>query len=135
MPALPSSAARMPPAAPTPTMTTSVFSVAMMDLPSPGGAALQADDGQARERLAALHVGGGEFGLRTRETDQTPASETLVAAVDRIGKQTFHRVGAQRVEEGDGRRPGELAGLALLERRDHLVLLRRREPPERCGKG
>src|SRR5262249_31246690 len=29
MPTLPSSAARMPPAAPTPTMTTSVFSVAM----------------------------------------------------------------------------------------------------------
>src|SRR6185312_4929643 len=32
MPALPSSAAMMPPAAPTPTMTTSVFCVAMADL-------------------------------------------------------------------------------------------------------
>src|SRR5262249_58442825 len=114
MPALPSSAARMPPAAPTPTMTTSVFSVAMVDLPSAGRAALQADDGQPRERFAALHVGGGEFRLRAGESDQAPAGKPLVAAVDRVGKQAFHRVRAHSVEECRGRRPGELGGLALL---------------------
>src|SRR5690348_12917298 len=118
MPALPSSAARMPPAAPTPTMTTSVFSVAMVSSPSACGLRLQPDDGQARERLAALHVFGGEFQLRAREAYQLPAGELLVAAVDRVGEHAFHRVRAQRVEKGDGRRPGELARLALLERRD-----------------
>src|SRR5712671_1331709 len=80
MPALPSSAARIPPAAPAPTMTTSVFSVAMA--PSALRLGLQAGHGGARERLPALHVGGREGRLRAREADQAPAREVLVAAVD-----------------------------------------------------
>src|SRR5262245_22368639 len=132
MPALPSSAARIPPAAPTPTMTTSDFSVAMaISSPSAPGLRLQADNGQARERLAALHVLGGEFRLRAGKSNQLPAGKVLVAAIDRVGEHPFHRVRTHGVEEDLRRRPGEVACLALFERGDHLVLLRGREAPER----
>src|SRR5947208_3275367 len=104
MPALPSSAARMPPAAPTPTMTTSVFSVAMAYPPSTG-LSLQSDDGQPRERSAALHVRRGKFHLRAGESDQAPSGEVLVAAVNRVGEHPFHCVRAHGVEEGDRRGP------------------------------
>src|SRR5215472_4689513 len=130
MPALPSSAARMPPAAPTPTMTTSVFSVAMAYPPSPS-LRLQSDDRQPRERSAAQHVGGGEFHLCARESHQAPAGEVLVAAVNRVGEHPFHRVRAHGVEESGRRGPGELARLALFERADHLILLRGGKKPER----
>src|SRR5262245_7214614 len=107
MPALPSSAARMPPAAPTPTMTTSVFFGCHGSSPPARGLRLQADDGHARECLLARHVLRGEHGLRAGETDQPPAGEILVAAIDRVGEHAFHRMGAQRVEERLLGRPGE----------------------------
>src|SRR5580704_15393653 len=130
MPALASSAARIPPAAPTPTMTTSVFSVAMASRPLGRGLALrlQTHHGHALERVLALHVGLREHGLRAREADELPAGEILVAAIDRVREHAFHRVGAQRVEEGLRGRPGKAGGLAGLERRDHRVLARRIEP-------
>src|SRR5215472_11435805 len=121
IPALPSSAARIPPAAPTPTMTTSVFSVAMAYPPSPLGLRLQADDGRA-VGLPALHVLRREQRLRAREADQSPAGEVPVAAIDRVGKHSFHRVRADGVEERLRTGPHELGGFALLERRDHFVL-------------
>src|SRR5205085_3847245 len=96
IPALPSSAARIPPAAPIPTIMTSVFSVAMVSaLPRQG---LQADDRRARERLLALHIGGREGGLCAREADEAPAREVLVAAIDRVGEHAFHGVRAHGVE-------------------------------------
>src|SRR5262249_25661626 len=108
MPALPSSAARMPPAAPTPTMTTSAFSVAMSRPPHRSlGLRLQADDGRARECILALHIGGREQGLRAGETDQHPAREVLVAAIDGVGEHPFHGVRAHGVEECLRARPGE----------------------------
>src|SRR5262245_42529277 len=92
MPALPSSAARIPPAAPTPTMTTSVFSVAMAHILPSAGLGLQTDDGQPREWSAALHVGRGEFQLPAGESHQAPAGEVLVAAVNGVGEHSFYRV-------------------------------------------
>src|SRR5262249_37194465 len=123
MPALPSSAARIPPAAPTPTMTTSLFSVAMAHILPSARFGLQADDGQPRERFAALHVRRGEFHLPAGESHQAPSGAALVAAVNRVAKYSFHRVRAHGVEEGGRRGPGELARLALFERGDDLVLL------------
>src|SRR5262245_47577287 len=123
MPALPSSAARMPPAAPTPTMTTSVFSVAMSRPPHRWfGLRLQAGDGRAGEWILALHIGGREQRLRAGEADQDPAGEVLVAAIDGVGEHPFHRVSAHGVEERLRARPGERRRLALLERGDHCVL-------------
>src|SRR5262245_24257214 len=120
MPALASSAARMPPVPPTPTMTTSVFSVAMVLASRPG---LQTGHRQPREGLLALHVGLGEGGLRAGKADEPPAGKVLVAAIDRIGKHAFDRMRAYGVEECLRARPGEARRLALLDRRDHLVLL------------
>src|SRR5262249_11458042 len=113
MPALPSSAARMPPAAPTPTMTTSVFRLPWLASSPSTGLSLKSDDGQRRERSAALHVGRGEFHLPAGESHQAPSGEVLVAAVNRVGEHPFHRVRAHGVEEGGRRGPGELARLAL----------------------
>src|SRR5436309_8009513 len=92
-----SSAARMPPAAPTPTMTTSVFSLAMdllSSLARQRALLLQADDGRTRELLLALHVRRREHRLRAGEADEAPAREVLVAAVDRVGEHPLHRVRA-----------------------------------------
>src|SRR5437588_2520065 len=123
IPALPSSAARIPPAAPAPTMTTSVFSIAMTRASASAlGLRLQAGHGYPRECLSALHVGRGECRLRAREADQTPAGEILVAAIDRVREHALDGVRTQRVEEGARARPGKSAGFAGLERRDHLVL-------------
>src|SRR5580658_5361805 len=134
MPDLASSAARMPPAAPTPTMTTSVFTMAMaLAPPRVVGARLQPDDGRARERLAALHVRCREYGLGARETDLPPAREVAVAAIDRVGEHALHGVGAHRVEEGLRGRPDEAGGLALLERADDVVLHRGVERRERLA--
>src|SRR5262245_27943036 len=130
MPALPSSAARIPPAAPTPTITTSVFSVAMAHILPSAGLGLQSDDGQPREWSAALHVRRGEFDLPTGESHQAPSGEVLVAAVNRVGEHSFHRVRAHGVEEGGRRGPGELARLALFERGDDLILLCGGQLPE-----
>src|SRR6516162_9234814 len=99
VPALASSAARIPPAAPIPTITTSVFSIAMTVSYSARGFGLQAGHRQSRKGLAALHVGRGEHRLRAGKADQTPAGEVLVAAVDRVGEHAFDRVGSQRIEE------------------------------------
>src|SRR5882757_6526127 len=117
MPALPSSAASTPPAAPMPTMTTSVFSVAIGSGPPLGlGLCLQADHGRTREGLLALHIRRREQRLRARKADQPPAGEILVAAIDWVREHAFHRVGAQRVEEGLRGRPGKAGGFACLER-------------------
>ena len=64
--------------------------------------------------------------LRAGKTDEAPAGEVLVAAIDRVGEHAFHRVRAERVEEGLRRGPGEAGRLAVLERGDHFVLLARR---------
>src|SRR6266566_3352396 len=135
MPALPSSAARMPPAAPTPTMTTSGFSVAMAHILPSSGLGLQADDGEPRERFAALHVRRGEFHLPAGESHQAPSGEVLVAAVNRVGEHSFHRVRAHGVKEGDRRGPREFARFALFERGDHLTLLPSGKTPKRFSVG
>ena len=84
-----------------PTMTTSVFSVAMAyPLPTRAlGRCLQADDGRARERLLALQIRRRENRLRAGKADQAPAREVLVAAVERVGEHAFHRVRPKGVEE------------------------------------
>src|ERR1700722_21033112 len=108
MPDLASSAARMPPAAPTPTMTTSVLVMAMASAPPRVvGARLQPDDGHARERFAALHVGRREHRLGAREIHLPPPREVAVAAVDGVGEQPLHGVGAHGVEERLCARPDE----------------------------
>src|SRR5262245_927336 len=122
MPDCASSAASIAPAAPTPTMTTSVLSVAMSRAPRLG---LEACDGCTRERLTAFELVGREDQLHARETDESPAGEILVSAIDRIGKHALHRVGAKRFEEGAGGRPSEAFRLALVQRVDGFVLLRR----------
>src|SRR5262249_16766284 len=109
MPALPSSAARIPPAAPTPTMTTSVFSLAMAPILPSARLGLPGAEGRPRERFPALHARRGEFHLPAGESGQAPAGEVLVAAVNRVGEHSFHRVRAHGVEEGSRRGPGELA--------------------------
>src|SRR5690242_13927439 len=119
MPALASSAARIPPAAPAPTMTTSVFSVAMALAPRLG---LQAGHRQPGEGFPALHVGLGESRLRTGETNELPAGEVLVAAIDRVGEHAFDRVGAHRIEKRLRGRPGEARDLVLLHGSDHSIL-------------
>ena len=84
-----------------PTMTTSVFSVAMAHALLGAGLCLQAGDGGAGERLAVLAMSAlGVEQLRAGKADQPPAREILVAAIDRVGEHAFHGVGAQRVEEG-----------------------------------
>src|SRR6266850_3173294 len=125
MPALPSSAASIPPTAPIPTMTTSVFSVAITIPP-----ALQTSDWRTCERLFALHIRLRENGLGAREADQAPASKVLVAAVDRIGEHAFHCVRPDNVEKLLRRGPCELCCLALFERRDHFILPHGLEPYE-----
>src|SRR5258705_4916561 len=100
MPALLSSAARIPPAPPTPTMTTSVFSVAILCPPAGRfGLRLQSHHGSPRESLLALKLRLSELRLRTGETDQPPAREVLVPAIDGISEHALHRMGAERVEE------------------------------------
>src|SRR5262249_61287756 len=99
MPALPRWPARILPAAPTPTMTTSVFSVAMAHILPSAGLGLEADDGQPRERFAALHVRRSEFHLPAGESHEAPSGEVLVAAVNRVGEHPFHRVRAHGVDE------------------------------------
>src|SRR5262249_17527085 len=101
----------------------------LMSSPSTG-LSLQSDDGQSRERSAALHVRRGELQLPAGESDQAPAGEVLVAAVDRVGEHPFHRVRAHGVEEGGRRGPGELARLALLEAGEALVWWGGGEPGE-----
>src|SRR5947207_402904 len=96
IPALASSAARIPPAAPAPTMTTSVFSVAMA-APSALRPGLQAGHRQPGECLSALHVCRRECRLRAGEADQAPARKVLVAAIDRVGEHALDGVRAQRV--------------------------------------
>ena len=66
---------------------------------------------------------GVKSGCAPGKSDQAPAGEVLVAAIDRVGEHAFHGVGAQRVEERLRGRPGEARRLALLERGDHFVLL------------
>src|SRR5215475_12206412 len=105
MPALPSSAARMPPAAPTPTITTSVFSVAMALTLHALVPRLQADDRFAGERLFARQIVGRELRLRAREADQTPTGEALVAAVDRVGEHALDGVLVHDIEERLSGRP------------------------------
>src|SRR5436309_209961 len=76
------------------------------------------------EGFLARHISWREGRMRAGEADESPAGEVLVAAIDRVGKHAFDRVGAQRVEERLRARPAKARGLALLERADHLVLAR-----------
>src|SRR5262245_29715503 len=104
MPALHHSAARLPPPPPAPTMTTSVVAVAISGPPRRGG--VETDDAGAGEGVLAREICRREGGLCAGETDQAPAGEVLVPAVDRIGKHAFHGVSAQSVEEFTRRRVG-----------------------------
>src|SRR5262249_12350331 len=78
------------------------------------GLGLQAGDGRTSESLFARKIGRRVIKLRARKADQLPAGEVLVAPINRVGEQTFHRMGAQRVEERLSGRERELARLALL---------------------
>src|SRR5579885_2389461 len=99
MPALASSAAMMPPAAPTPTITTSVFSVAIAQ-PSLGLCPrLETHNGLSRERFRAVHVIFGEHRLSAGKFDQPPACEILIPAVHGVGKHAFHRVAPHNFEK------------------------------------
>src|SRR2546423_8847302 len=131
MPALLSSAARMPPAPPTPTMTISVFSVAILRPAAQRfGLRLQSHHRRAGEGLFALELGLTELRLRAREADKPPAREVLVAAIDRVGEHAFHGVSAQRVEKTLRTRPGKAFCLPRFQRGDHRVLLCRRRQRE-----
>src|SRR5262245_63186909 len=102
IPALPSSAATIPPTAPMPTMTTSVFSVAIVPFLSRSGffrLGLKSDHWRPSERFLALHIGSREDGLGAWETDQTPAGEVSISAVNRVGKHAFHRMRPNCFEE------------------------------------
>src|SRR5262245_18736358 len=98
MPAFASSAARIAPAAPTPTMTTSVRSVAITGPPA-RRTGLHADHRGTREALSALKVGWRENELSAGKADEVPAGEVLVPAVDRIREHPFHGVRSECVEE------------------------------------
>src|SRR5215469_1725747 len=128
-----------PPTAPMPTMTTSVFSIAMVralpSCPLGVGPGLQPGDGHAGKRLFARKVGARVEELCAREADELPAGEVLVAAVDRVGEHAFHGMGAQSVEERLRGRECELARLALFQRADHFVLLGGAELHERLVVG
>src|SRR5262245_43113831 len=121
MPALASSAARIPPAAPTPTITTSAFSVAIVPSPSAFGLRLKPHNG-GPVGLAALQVLGREQRLRSGEADEAPSGEIPVPTIDRISEHPLHGVRTQRDEKGLSGWPSERRRLALLERGDHLVL-------------
>src|SRR5262245_15138505 len=135
IPALPSSAAMIPPTAPMPTITASVFSVAIVLFPRSGlfGLGLQSDHRHASECFFALHIGSRENGLRAGETHQAPASEVFVAAVNRVGKHALHGVRANCLEERLWCGPGESSGLSFLECRDYRVLLCGGEADERLA--
>src|SRR5262245_43915883 len=113
MPALPSSAARMPPAAPTPTMTTSVFSVAMAHaLRLPAG---------SRGRI--LVSGNSKCGLRDKTDCRAEARQSrdragsleqrsrvlLVAVGDGVGAHIGERLDGQRRIEAAHRREARAA--------------------------
>src|SRR6516225_1674822 len=129
MPALPSSAARIPPAAPTPTMTASVFSVAISSRPPPGALVLGLDAGdwRAREGLPALKIARREKSLRAGKAHQAPAREIPVPAVDRVSEHALHGVSAKSVEELLRGRPRESSRLAFVECCNRLVLFGRVE--------
>src|SRR5437870_5087058 len=124
----------IPPTAPMPTMTTSVFSVAIVLFLFRSrlfGLGLQSDHWHASERFLALHIGSRENGLRAGETDQAPAGEVFVSAVKRIGEHAFHGVRANCFEERLWCGPGKSGRLSFLERRDDRVLLWGAEADER----
>src|SRR3954470_12287948 len=136
MPALLSSAARIPPAPPTPTMTTSVFSLAILRPPRRRfGLRLQAHHRRTREGLFALEFGFAELRLGAGKTDEPPAREVLVAAIDGVGKHALHRMGAQRIEESARVWPGKAFGLARFQRGDDGILLHGREARKRRAVG
>src|SRR5689334_3878853 len=129
-PASASSLARMVPVRPTPTTTASTgFSlVAMSILPHEqhvlGMAvlverrlALEDVDDRDRQRvvrhavlLDVLRIDRGDAG----KADQLPADLVAVAAIDRVGEETFDRVVEQQVEE-EARRHRVERELALVE--------------------
>ena len=74
-----------------------------------------------------------ELHLRARKADQPPAGEVLVAAVNRVGEHALHGVFAHGVEERLRGRPDEFGRLAVFERGDDFVLLRRRQTAERLA--
>src|SRR4051812_2619533 len=127
MPALASSAATMPPAPPTPTITTSVRSVAIA-LAFPRR--LQADDRAALVGSPALHFGLCKLRLRARKAHEPPAREIFVPAIDGIGEHAFHRVDTERAKEFARGRPGEALCFAGFERGNDFVLLCRGESRE-----
>src|SRR3954447_12425912 len=122
MPALASSAAMIPPAAPTPMMTTSVLSVAMVPSLSRPRAALQPHD-RLRESLRTVHVGFREGWLGAWKTGEPPSCEILVAAVHWVAEHSLHDMHAHGVEKCRRRGPCETRGLSRLHRREDLVLL------------
>src|ERR1041384_1041563 len=147
-PASASSFARMVPLRPTPTTTASTgFSLVGMSVLSHeqhmlGMAmlverALALQDvldrhGQRVVRHAVLLDMGRIRGGNAGEADELPANLLAVAAVDRIRKEAFDGVVEHHVEE-EARRHGVEWELALVERMQHLVLLRRRELVERLA--
>src|SRR5512145_544888 len=120
----------MAPAAPTPTITTSVRSVAMSGPPALG-LGLHADHRCTREALAAFEIRLSENELRTGKADESPTGEILVPAVDGIREHPFHRVRSERVEERARTGPREAFGLAVFESTDRFILPLGRKPCER----
>src|SRR6478672_5975229 len=94
--------AAVPPAAPSPTMTTSVF----LSLVAMSASARDLEDGVVGGRLVRrLHLrpdpllDGGHGQLDPGELDQVPAHEVRVAAVVRVAEHALQRVLAHGLEE------------------------------------
>src|SRR4051812_30345882 len=94
MPAFASSAARMPPAAPTPTITTSAFSVAMATSPN-----------FCCWTFVGLWAEPGTAGLRFAPAPLDKRAGILPVAVhDRIGRHVGERLdGERRIKAAHGR--------------------------------
>src|SRR5207302_8563852 len=138
-PASASSLARMEPLKPTPTTTASTgFSFVAMSVLSheqhmlrmtmlvERGLALEDVGDRHRQRVVRHAVLFNEMRVHrgdARKADELPADLAAVAAVDRIGEEALDGVLEQHVEE-EARRHRLERKLALLERAQHLVLLR-----------
>src|SRR5688572_21881923 len=135
-----SGSAAVPPAAPSPTMTTSVF-LSWVAMSAPPG---DAEDGVVGGGpVRGLHaradplLHGRDGQLDAGEPDEVPADEVGVAAVVGIAEHALERVLEHRLEERVGARgePRRRAGLELAQ--DHVLLVggklceRRAEPGSR----
>src|SRR3989304_4948271 len=86
----------------------------------------------AIRHIVLLHEFGIGGGGNPRKTDQLPTALVAIAAIHRVGKESFHRVSQQQAEKQLRGQRFEL-DLAVLQRVQHFILLRRGEKAERLA--